>query len=62
MPQIDDLPLEERAIKAIEVARKVGYLEADDTHVGVLSASNYSGSGFFTGAYDLKKLEELKLL
>jgi len=62
VPQIHDLQLEDRAMKAVEVARKIGYLDDDDRHVCVLSASNYRGVGLFTGAYDVSKLVELNLI
>jgi pyruvate kinase len=57
MPQIHDLPLEERALQAIDVAKTIGYLEPQDTHVCVISSSKFMGAGYFTGVYDLAALQ-----
>jgi pyruvate kinase len=57
LPDITELPLENRAITAIEVAQTIGYLEPTDEKVCVISASRYAGAGYFTGIYDLKALQ-----
>ena len=56
VPEIHNLALEDRAIKAIEVANEIGYIDNDDTKVCVISSSKYAGAGFFTGVYDVSKL------
>jgi pyruvate kinase len=56
MPDILNLPLEERALKAIEEGYKIGYLDLDDKRVCVVSTSQFTGSGFFTGVYDVDVL------
>jgi pyruvate kinase len=58
VPQIYNLALEERAIKAIKMAGEIGYIDTDDTKVCVISSSQYAGAGFFTGVYDVTKLVE----
>jgi hypothetical protein len=57
LPEILDLPLEERALKALEAARTIGYLEPQDTKVCVISSSKFAGAGYFTGIYDLAALQ-----
>jgi pyruvate kinase len=61
MPEMHDLHLEDRAIMAIDVACRIGYVDASDTKVCVLSCSKYQGAGYFTGVYDISKLTKLKL-
>jgi pyruvate kinase len=56
MPDILNLPLEERALRAIEEAQKIGYLDPEDKIVCVVSTSQFTGSGFFTGVYDVDAL------
>lgn len=54
---LQDLPLEERAMVAIQTAKDIGYLEPTDEKVCVISASMFTGAGYFTGIYDLKALK-----
>jgi len=58
LPEILDLPLEQRAIKAIDVAIQIGYLSSKDSKVCVLSSSRCKDMGFFTGIYHVDKLIE----
>eukprot|EP00545_Synedropsis_sp_CCMP1620_P002626 CAMPEP_0119011060 /NCGR_PEP_ID=MMETSP1176-20130426/5424_1 /TAXON_ID=265551 /ORGANISM="Synedropsis recta cf, Strain CCMP1620" /LENGTH=509 /DNA_ID=CAMNT_0006963823 /DNA_START=25 /DNA_END=1554 /DNA_ORIENTATION=+ len=55
-PQIHSLPLEERAMKALQVAQEIGYLGPEDTKVCVISSSQYQGAGYMTGVYDVRAL------
>lgn len=52
-PMIINLPLEERAVRAIGLALEIGYLGPDDKQVCILSSSHLAGAGFFTGVYDV---------
>jgi pyruvate kinase len=54
---LQDLPLEERAMVAIQTAKDIGYLEPSDDKVCIISASMYTGAGYFTGIYDLNALK-----
>jgi pyruvate kinase len=57
LPEIHDLPLEQRAIKAIWAAKTVGYLDENDKQVCVVAAYKNGATGdvhgFFTGVYDV---------
>jgi len=55
--EMADLGLEERAMKAIETARAIGYLSSEDKKVCVVTSSQFTGTGFFTGVYDVDSLE-----
>jgi pyruvate kinase len=55
--ELAELPLEERAMKAIEIARAIGYLDTEDKKVCVVTPSQFKGTGFFTGVYDVDALE-----
>jgi hypothetical protein len=53
-PEIHTLPLEERVLKAIEVARAIGYLDdVEDKNVFVISTCKNSGSSFFSCVFDV---------
>jgi pyruvate kinase len=59
VPELRDLPLEERIIHAIDVACEIGYLTRQVTHVCVLAPSGVeSGTGYLTGVYDIKHLHD----
>lgn len=63
IPGLHELPLEERAIRAINVAFEVGYLTPEVTHVNLLTSSGLvDGSGYFTGVYNLEQLEKAGLI
>mmetsp|Transcript_11474 Transcript_11474/g.15923 ORF Transcript_11474/g.15923 Transcript_11474/m.15923 type:complete len:530 (-) Transcript_11474:230-1819(-) len=62
LPEIHDFPLEERAIKAIDTAVNIGYLNQYDTKVCVLTGSAHSGTGFYTGVYDVSALAKQHLI
>ena len=62
LPEIYNLPLEERAIKAIDCGLKIGYLSFSDNKVCVLSSSQFEASGYFTGVYDLSRLIEAGMI
>mmetsp|Transcript_28187 Transcript_28187/g.37504 ORF Transcript_28187/g.37504 Transcript_28187/m.37504 type:complete len:527 (+) Transcript_28187:138-1718(+) len=62
LPEIHDLPLEQKAIKAIDTAVNIGYLHQYETKVCVLTGSAYSGTGFFTGVYDVSALSRNHLI
>ena len=57
LPKISNLPLENRALAAIQEAQTIGYLEPSDEKVCVISASRFAGAGYFTGIYDVKALQ-----
>jgi pyruvate kinase len=58
MRDIGRLGLEQKAMKCIHEASEIGYLEPDDEKVCVLTPSAYTGSGYFTGIYDLASIKE----
>lgn len=59
LPELHGLPLEERIIRAIDVACEVGYLSRQVTHVCVLAPSGVeAGMGYLTGVYDIKHLHD----
>lgn len=55
-PEIEDLSVEDRVIKSIEVALEIGYLSPEDKKVCVLTPSVFAGTGYLTGVYDVESL------
>jgi pyruvate kinase len=59
VPDIAGLSVEDRAVRAINIGLKAGWIGGEVSHVCILSASGGGGgSGYVSGIYDIKKLQE----
>jgi pyruvate kinase len=63
LPEILELPLEDRATKAITVALEAKYLGRSDTKVCVLTPSaNSPDAAYMVGVFDIQKLRDQGLI
>ena len=59
LPEIAGMNVQERAVRAINVALQAGYIGEEVTHVCVMTSSGLGTSaGYLTAVYDIKKLQE----